>query len=158
MQIVPERRSDPEFSRHEIGPKRACNVRQAATEACTPLQVEPRSAPCSPGSVQMSRKRREEKERIERKRTANSQYDRKNESETYAMTFEQRLDPNGQKQKKMLALDGGGIRGVIALEVLKRIEKILREREQNPNLVLSDYFDYFAGTSTGAIIATCLSI
>src|SRR4051812_5135393 len=26
-----------------------CNVRQAATEACTPLRVEPRSAPCSPG-------------------------------------------------------------------------------------------------------------
>ena len=72
------------------------------------------------------------------------------------MTFEQRLSSDGQK--KMLALDGGGIRGVIALEVLKRIEQILRERERNPNLVLSDYFDYFAGTSTGAIIATCLSI
>jgi patatin-like phospholipase/acyl hydrolase len=71
------------------------------------------------------------------------------------MTFEQRLGNDGQK--KMLALDGGGIRGVIALEVLKRIEKILREREKNPSLVLSDYFDYFAGTSTGAIIATCLS-
>ena len=70
------------------------------------------------------------------------------------MTFEQRLSPDGQK--KMLALDGGGIRGVIALEVLKRIEQILREREKNPGLVLSDYFDYFAGTSTGAIIATCL--
>ena len=64
------------------------------------------------------------------------------------MTFEQRLSADGQK--KMLALDGGGIRGVIALEVLKRIEQILREREKNPNLVLSDYFDYFAGTSTGA--------
>jgi patatin-like phospholipase/acyl hydrolase len=71
------------------------------------------------------------------------------------MTFEQRLSANGQK--KMLALDGGGIRGVIALEVLKRIEQILRERADNPSLVLSDYFDYFAGTSTGAIIATCLS-
>src|SRR5258705_10586401 len=72
------------------------------------------------------------------------------------MTFEERVSNNGQK--KLLALDGGGIRGVITLEVLKRIEQILRERAANPNLVLSDYFDYISGTSTGAIIATCLSI
>ena len=72
------------------------------------------------------------------------------------MTFEDRLSNKGQK--KILALDGGGIRGVIALEVLKRIEQILRDRSGKPDLVLSDYFDYVAGTSTGAIIATCLSI
>ncbi len=31
-------------------------------------------------------------------------------------------------------------------------------RSSNPNLVLSDYFDYVAGTSTGAIIATLVSL
>ncbi len=61
-------------------------------------------------------------------------------------------------QKKLLSLDGGGIRGVITLEVLKRIEQILREQSGRSSLVLADYFDYIAGTSTGAIIATCLSI
>jgi patatin-like phospholipase/acyl hydrolase len=72
------------------------------------------------------------------------------------VTFEERLNNNGKK--KLLALDGGGIRGVITLEVLKRIEQILRDHAANPKLVLSDYFDYISGTSTGAIIATCLSI
>ena len=47
---------------------------------------------------------------------------------------------------------------VITLEVLKRLEQIMPERSGKPDLVLSDYFDYVAGTSTGAIIATCISI
>jgi uncharacterized protein len=72
------------------------------------------------------------------------------------MTFEDRLKKDGRK--KLLALDGGGIRGVITLEILAKIERLLREREENANLVLADYFDYIAGTSTGAIIATCLSL
>ena len=61
-------------------------------------------------------------------------------------------------QKKLLALDGGGIRGMIALRVLARIESILRQQSGNPDLVLSDYFDYVGGTSTGAIIAAALAI
>jgi len=71
-------------------------------------------------------------------------------------SYRDRLKSEGQK--KLLALDGGGIRGVIALEVLARIEEILREQSGRKNLVLSDYFDYMAGTSTGAIIASCLSM
>lgn len=54
----------------------------------------------------------------------------------------------------MLALDGGGIRGVLSLEVLGAIEKLLRrELDAGADFVLADYFDYVAGTSTGAIIA-----
>lgn len=59
--------------------------------------------------------------------------------------------------KRILALDGGGIRGVFSLEILSRMEALLREHFQAPQAVLADYFDFFAGTSTGAIIATCLS-
>ena len=60
---------------------------------------------------------------------------------------------------KLLALDGGGIRGVIALEVLAKIEATLREAlGRDESFVLADYFDYIAGTSTGAIIATALSL
>ncbi|MEY2439123.1 MAG: hypothetical protein QOI34_508 [Verrucomicrobiota bacterium] len=59
--------------------------------------------------------------------------------------------------KRLLALDGGGIRGVFSLEILARIEASARKMRNQPDLVLADYFDYIAGTSTGAIIATCLS-
>lgn len=60
--------------------------------------------------------------------------------------------------KRILSLDGGGIRGVLTLGFLEKIEKIIREREGNPNLKLCDYYDLIGGTSTGAIIAAGLSI
>jgi uncharacterized protein len=61
--------------------------------------------------------------------------------------------------RKLLALDGGGIRGLITIEVLAEIECVLREESgAGDDFVLADYFDYVAGTSTGAVIATCLSV
>lgn len=48
--------------------------------------------------------------------------------------------------KRILSLDGGGVRGVITLQLLKHIE-------DSYNIVLHEYFDMFAGTSTGALIA-----
>ena len=66
---------------------------------------------------------------------------------------------NKQGPRKLLALDGGGIRGVMALEVLAKIESELQTALKKDNkFVLADYFDYVAGTSTGAIIAACLSL
>ena len=61
-------------------------------------------------------------------------------------------------QKRILALDGGGIRGVISLEILLRMEEQLRDELHEPELVLADFFDYIAGTSTGAIIAAGLAL
>jgi uncharacterized protein len=58
--------------------------------------------------------------------------------------------------KRILSLDGGGIRGVFTLEVLLEIENLLREQYGTADFVLADHFDFFAGTSTGAIIAACL--
>jgi patatin-like phospholipase/acyl hydrolase len=60
--------------------------------------------------------------------------------------------------RKLLSLDGGGIRGLITIEVLARIEAILRAQSSRPSLVLADYFDYIAGTSTGAVIGTLLAL
>jgi hypothetical protein len=68
----------------------------------------------------------------------------------------QKLSPT--PSKKLLALDGGGVRSIITVEVLSRIETILRQTTSEPTLVLSDYFDYIGGTSTGAIIAACLAV
>jgi len=60
--------------------------------------------------------------------------------------------------RRLLALDGGGIRGVMTLEILAEIERQLRElRGAGPEFRLSDFFDYVAGTSTGAIIAAGLA-
>ena len=63
------------------------------------------------------------------------------------------------RPRKILALDGGGIRGVITLGVLKRLEDELRSaRGGDPAFTLSDFFDLIGGTSTGAIIATGLAL
>ena len=59
---------------------------------------------------------------------------------------------------KLLACDGGGIRGIISVEILAKIEHDLRASSGKPELVLADYFDYVAGTSTGAIIATLVAL
>jgi predicted acylesterase/phospholipase RssA len=62
------------------------------------------------------------------------------------------------RPRRLLALDGGGIRGVITLEVLAAMEDMLkRETRGDEPFRLGDYFDYIAGTSTGAIIAACLA-
>ncbi len=72
------------------------------------------------------------------------------------MTLLERLVSPGPK--RILALDGGGIRGVLALGFLERIEGVLRERYSKPDLVLADYFDLIGGTSTGSVIASALAI
>src|SRR5688500_4559984 len=59
--------------------------------------------------------------------------------------------------KRILALDGGGIRGALTLGYLEKLEDILRARHNNSKLLLSDYFDLIGGTSTGAIIAAALA-
>lgn len=62
-------------------------------------------------------------------------------------------------QRKLLALDGGGIRGVITLEILAELERQLAEKTgQGKAFRLGQYFDYVAGTSTGAIVAAGLAI
>jgi hypothetical protein len=56
-------------------------------------------------------------------------------------------------------LDGGGVRGIITLSFLERIEALLRERHgAGQEFRLADYFDLIGGTSTGAIIATALAL
>ncbi|HRI85668.1 MAG TPA: CBASS cGAMP-activated phospholipase [Ignavibacteria bacterium] len=52
--------------------------------------------------------------------------------------------------KKILTIDGGGIRGVLPARILHEIEK----RTKRP---ISEIFDLIAGTSTGGILALCLT-
>jgi hypothetical protein len=66
---------------------------------------------------------------------------------------------SNKRPRKILSLDGGGIRGVITLEILAKMENELREKlKKEKEFRLCDYFDYIGGTSTGAIIAAGLSL
>lgn len=49
--------------------------------------------------------------------------------------------------KRILVLDGGGVKGVITLKFLSLLE-------QSRGINIAEFFDYFAGTSTGGLIAT----
>ncbi len=72
------------------------------------------------------------------------------------MTLAERIQSPGPK--KILALDGGGIRGMMTIEVLAEIESRLRQQMQKgPAFRLAHFFDFVSGTSTGAIIAACVS-
>jgi predicted acylesterase/phospholipase RssA len=52
---------------------------------------------------------------------------------------------------RILALDGGGIRGALAASFLARVEEKL-------NISIAEHFDLIAGTSTGVIIAVALAM
>jgi hypothetical protein len=73
-------------------------------------------------------------------------------------TRDQHLANDGSP-KRILALDGGGLRGILSLGLLQTIEDILRARHgAGDDFRLSHYFDLIAGTSTGAIIAATLAL
>jgi predicted acylesterase/phospholipase RssA len=59
--------------------------------------------------------------------------------------------------KKILSIDGGGIRGIIPGMILVALEEKLKRESKNPDAAIVDYFDFFAGTSTGGILI-CLML
>jgi len=59
--------------------------------------------------------------------------------------------------KRILALDGGGVRGAITVAFLEQIEKVLSDRLGEP-IHLANWFDLIGGTSTGAVIAGALAL
>src|SRR6185295_3149055 len=78
------------------------------------------------------------------------------QGEAMALTKQQHLD-RAKAPKRILALDGGGIRGILTLEYLGVIENMLRKRSGRNDFLLCDYFDLIGGTSTGSIIAAALA-
>jgi hypothetical protein len=63
----------------------------------------------------------------------------------------------GPGPKRILSLDGGGVRGALSLAFLERLEATISVVEGRPTR-LCDWFDLIGGTSTGAIIATALAL
>jgi len=52
---------------------------------------------------------------------------------------------------KILSIDGGGLRGIIPLMILQKLEEIKQKR-------ITELFDLFAGTSTGGLISCGISL
>ena len=72
-------------------------------------------------------------------------------------SVQERLEAPGPK--RMLALDGGGVRGIITLAFLEHVERLLASRSPDPEAFrLSDYFDLIGGTSVGSITAVLLAL
>jgi hypothetical protein len=63
----------------------------------------------------------------------------------------------GPGPKRILSLDGGGVRGAITVAFLERIESILSERAGQP-IRLGDHFHLVGGTSTGSVIAGAIAL
>lgn len=59
--------------------------------------------------------------------------------------------------KRILSIDGGGLRGVAAIAFLEALEARLA-REAGQPVALHEHFDLIGGTSTGAIIAASLAL
>jgi predicted acylesterase/phospholipase RssA len=63
----------------------------------------------------------------------------------------------GPGPKRILALDGGGVRGIVSVAFLERLEEVIASTEGRPT-ILGDWFDLVGGTSTGAIIAAAVAL
>jgi uncharacterized protein len=59
--------------------------------------------------------------------------------------------------KRLLALDGGGVRGAVTVAFLEEIEAVLARHLDRP-VHLGHWFDLIGGTSTGAVIAGALAM
>ncbi|MDZ8223517.1 MULTISPECIES: patatin-like phospholipase family protein [unclassified Nostoc] len=57
---------------------------------------------------------------------------------------------------KILALDGGGVRGVIAARILQEVEQEIRN--QGKGNFLYEYFDLISGTSTGSMLTGAIAL
>ncbi|RTL68369.1 MAG: patatin, partial [Hyphomicrobiales bacterium] len=79
-------------------------------------------------------------------------------SEEPRITAQNPTTPGSPRPKRILAIDGGGVRGIVAIGFLERMEAALQDATGNQQLLLADHFDLIGGTSVGSMIATMLAL
>ena len=68
-------------------------------------------------------------------------------------------DPTASRMPRILSLDGGGVRGLSSLLILREVmEDIERRTGAHETPKPSGYFDVIGGTSTGGLIAIMLGL
>jgi predicted acylesterase/phospholipase RssA len=82
-----------------------------------------------------------------------------NESPPQSPSFESPRDRHlfGPNPKRILSLDGGGLRSFATIAFLERIQSILSQQSGKES-TLASQFDLIGGTSTGGIIASLLAL
>ncbi len=61
------------------------------------------------------------------------------------------------KYKRIFSCDGGGFRGFLTSLILERVEQDLSQQIGRNGVKIGNYFDLYAGTSTGALISCGLA-
>lgn len=72
------------------------------------------------------------------------------ESAMEALSLVGFIDPVKRQGIRVLTLDGGGTRGLIAIEIMKKLEEITQQH-------IHELFDYVCGVSTGSLIGIMAS-
>lgn len=63
-----------------------------------------------------------------------------------------------EQVRRILSFDGGGVRGLLSIAFLERLEAEIARQAGKSEARLCDHFDLIGGTSTGAIIAGALAL
>ena len=63
-----------------------------------------------------------------------------------------------EQVRRILSFDGGGVRGLLSIAFLERLEAEIGRQTGQAGVRLCDHFDLIGGTSTGAIIAGALAL
>lgn len=76
-------------------------------------------------------------------------------SRTAVPEIQESAEPPRPEERYILCIDGGGMRGIVPVVILQKLESLIREKGGEDDI--ASYFDLIAGTSTGGLISLALT-